>query len=125
MHFVDTVGTSAGIESHRTLREELQQWDLEEIAEIFVKEKVTLKIMWDFNDEELEELGVGLVQRKKYSYAKDHLKTQSVEKVSLRSQIVLYTWDQRSLRIYRKKFYHLEIYIFKDHRSHLFHILRS
>ena len=85
MHFVDTVGTSAGIESHRTLREELQQWDLEEIAEIFVKEKVTLKIMWDFNDEELEELGVGLVQRKKYFFAKEHFKTNPIEKVTLHS----------------------------------------
>ena len=80
---LNTVGISAGIESHRTLRDELYQWNLEEIVETFEKEHVTIPIMWDFNDEELKELGVGLVQRKKYFSAKEHFKTKPIEKVTL------------------------------------------
>ena len=82
---LNTVGISAGIESHRTLRDELYQWNLEEIVETFEKEHVTIPIMWDFNDEELKELGVGLVQRKKYFFAKEQLKTNPIEKVTLHS----------------------------------------
>ena len=90
-------------ESQGTLRDELRRWNLEEIAEIFEKEKITLPILWDFNDEELQKLGVGLVQRKKYVYAKDHLNSPPLEKVTLSSKNAELFWCQRSLTISQQK----------------------
>ena len=91
-------------ESQGTLRDELRRWNLEEIAEIFEKEKITLPILWEFNDEELQKLGVGLVQRKKYLYSKNHLKSQPLEKVTLNSRNSELFWCQRSLIISQQKF---------------------
>ena len=90
-------------ESQGTLRDELRRWNLEEIAEIFEKEKITLPILWEFNDEELQKLGVGLVQRKKYFYAKDNLKSQPLDKVTLSSKNAELFWCQRSLTISQQK----------------------
>lgn len=90
-------------ESQGTLRDELRRWNLEEIAEIFEKEKITLPILWEFNDEELQKLGVGLVQRKKYLYSRDHLKSQQLEKVTLGSKNAELFWCQRSLTISQQK----------------------
>ena len=90
-------------ESQGTLRDELRRWNLEEIAEIFEKEKITLPILWEFNDEELQKLGVGLVQRKKYVYAKDHLNSPPLEKVTLSSKNAELLWCQRSLTISQQK----------------------
>ena len=90
-------------ESQGTLRDELRRWNLEEIAEIFEKEKITLPILWEFNDEELQKLGVGLVQRKKYVYAKDHLNSPPLEKVTLIFENAELFWCQRSLTISQQK----------------------
>ena len=63
------------------LRSELKHWELEEILPIFEKEKVTQPIMWTFSKEDLKEMGVGLVQCKKYMHAVEQLSKVRDEKV--------------------------------------------
>ena len=60
--------------SNTTVKDELEAWDLEDIFPIFVKKGITQSIMWEFTKEELEEIGVGIVQRKRYFHAVEQIK---------------------------------------------------